>query len=45
MKGAGTVVNRLAVSLARAIEQHPLIWDGVPIRLSAAFGAYCFNGS
>ena len=34
-----------AVSLARAIELHPLLWEGTPIRLSAAFGAYCFDGS
>jgi len=33
-----------AESLARTIEQHPLIWEGTPIRLSAAFGAYCFSG-
>ena len=33
-----------AASLARTIEQHPLVWDGAPIRLSAAFGAYCFTG-
>ena len=33
-----------AARLALAIEQHPLIWEGAPIRLSAAFGAYCFNG-
>ena len=33
-----------AANLARAIEQHPLIWEGAAIRLSAAFGAYCFNG-
>jgi diguanylate cyclase (GGDEF)-like protein len=34
-----------AAALARAIEQHPLIWEGQAIRLSAAFGAYCFSGS
>jgi diguanylate cyclase (GGDEF)-like protein len=34
-----------AANLARAIEHHPLIWDGAPIRISAAFGAYCFSGS
>jgi diguanylate cyclase (GGDEF)-like protein len=34
-----------AASLARTIEQHPMIWDDVPIRISAAFGAYCFSGS
>ncbi len=33
-----------ATSLSHAIEQHPLIWDDTPIRLSAAFGAYCFTG-
>jgi diguanylate cyclase (GGDEF)-like protein len=34
-----------AASLARAIEARPLIWEGNAIRLSAAVGAYCFNGS
>ena len=34
-----------AVALARAIDQHPLIWEGQAIHLSAAIGAYCFNGS
>jgi diguanylate cyclase (GGDEF)-like protein len=33
-----------AARLARAIEQHPLMWEGTPIHLSAAFGAHCFNG-
>ena len=33
-----------AASLARTIELHPLVWEGAPIRLSAAFGAYCFDG-
>jgi diguanylate cyclase (GGDEF)-like protein len=33
-----------AESLARTIEQHPLVWEGTPIRLTAAFGAYCFTG-
>jgi diguanylate cyclase (GGDEF)-like protein len=33
-----------AAKLALAIEHHPLLWNGEPIRLSAAFGAYCVNG-
>jgi diguanylate cyclase (GGDEF)-like protein len=33
-----------AASLAHTIEQHPLIWNDTPIRISAAFGAYCFSG-
>jgi diguanylate cyclase (GGDEF)-like protein len=33
-----------AAKLALTIEQHPLVWEGAVIRLSAAFGAYCFNG-
>ncbi len=33
-----------AESLAHTIEAHPLLWEGAPIRLSAAFGAYCFTG-
>jgi diguanylate cyclase (GGDEF)-like protein len=34
-----------AVSLSEAIETSPLIWNGLTIRLSAATGAYCFQGS
>jgi diguanylate cyclase (GGDEF)-like protein len=33
-----------ATSLSHAIEQRPLIWEDTAIRLSAAFGAYCFTG-
>jgi diguanylate cyclase (GGDEF)-like protein len=33
-----------AAALAQAIEQQPLIWEGAPIHLSAAFGAHCFTG-
>jgi diguanylate cyclase (GGDEF)-like protein len=33
-----------AAKLASAIEQNPLIWQGEPVLLSAAFGTYCFNG-
>jgi diguanylate cyclase (GGDEF)-like protein len=33
-----------AAKLAAAIEQSPLVWEGEPVCLSAAFGAYCFNG-
>jgi diguanylate cyclase (GGDEF)-like protein len=34
-----------AAALAEAIEATPLHWNGTPIRLSAATGAYCFKGS
>ncbi|GGF38275.1 GGDEF domain-containing protein [Aliidongia dinghuensis] len=33
-----------AGALAEAIEAAPLQWNGAAIRLSAATGAYCFNG-
>jgi diguanylate cyclase (GGDEF)-like protein len=33
-----------AAKLALAIEHDHLLWNGEPIRLSAAFGAYCFSG-
>ena len=34
-----------AMALSDAIEAAPFTWNGLPIHLSAATGAYCFQGS
>jgi diguanylate cyclase (GGDEF)-like protein len=34
-----------AAALAEAIEANPLVWNGMSICLSAATGAYCFQGA
>ena len=45
VKTGQEAADEKALALAEAIETIPLLWNGVTIRLSAATGAYCFNGA
>jgi diguanylate cyclase (GGDEF)-like protein len=45
VKSGQEAADEKAMALAKAIEACPVVWNGVPIRLSAATGAYCFQGT
>jgi diguanylate cyclase (GGDEF)-like protein len=45
VKSDQEAADEKAHALAEAIEADPLVWNGAHIRLSAATGAYCFQGT